>query len=216
MRKKSILKMDCPVCFEPIIELIYPSCSHKVCYSCYQTIHNGSIKRCPLCRELYEESPDIPVENHFKDKILCAEGGCSSSMLWIGRAYEIGYEVTKNKTSALIWYKKAAEAGDMYAATDLGEAYLDGLINEVDRFAKAIFWTQKAVGAGISKAMFNMGKMYTQGKGFKQNYELAIKWFERSLSSGYIHFHMVTISTKRTNIINIKLNTSRCFVNIFG
>jgi TPR repeat protein len=44
----------------------------------------------------------------------------------MGLANEHGRGVAVNKTSALEWYKGAADHGDSYAAAEIGDAYLFG------------------------------------------------------------------------------------------
>lgn len=78
-------------------------------------------------------------------------------------------------TAALILFSGLVEADvfdDAMAAYGRGD------------FAQAADLLQSIAEKGNSTAQFNLGQMYEQGEGVDQNYQKAVKWYQRSASVG--------------------------------
>ena len=45
-------------------------------------------------------------------------------------------------------------------------------------------WYRKAAEQGHAHAQFNLGLMYSKGKGEEQNYEEAVKWYNKAADQG--------------------------------
>jgi TPR repeat protein len=65
--------------------------------------------------------------------------------------YETGSGVSQDKTQALFWYRKAAEAGDASAMTNLARMYETGSGVSQDK-TQALFWYRAAAEAGDASA----------------------------------------------------------------
>ena len=76
--KKTLEALQCPVCFEIVLEPVQTSCGHLFCRKCVQ-----SVATCPVCREQFTSMPD-----HFNNrrvrslrvKCPCTVNGCK----WVG------------------------------------------------------------------------------------------------------------------------------------
>jgi len=121
----------------------------------------------------------------------------SESKYLLAQAYSRGVFVDKNSRKAIELARKSAEEGHAGSQCFLGEFYAD----EVEkRFVRrrhfdsvhmmweerqeAIKWHSKAAGQGFAKSQFGLGLIYSQGKGFQQDYVLAYMWFDIAGSGG--------------------------------
>ena len=104
-------------------------------------------------------------------------------------AYEIGqcywefHEGIHNWNTAVEWFQKAVERGNVKAATRLGIAYRLGWgvpMNSVE----AMKWTQKAADQGDNRAQGNFGLGYLRGEGVPKNPTLAATWYQKAADKG--------------------------------
>ena len=85
---------------------------------------------------------------------------------------------------ALVWYRKAAGAGDPKAMWTLGQHYSQGLGVERDD-AKAFEFHSRAADAGMGPlAKFAVGTHYLQGTGVQRDYERAAALYEEAAEAG--------------------------------
>jgi len=112
------------------------------------------------------------------DKYSCV---CLGWMYRHARGVRMSYE---NYSTAVKWYRKAAEQGHANAQFKLGYMYEDGC--GVDRNnSTAVEWYRKAAEQGHADAQYNAGKMYEYGKGVDKNYSTAVEWFRKAAEQGY-------------------------------
>ncbi len=97
----------------------------------------------------------------------------------LGRAYD----VKKDYSNAVKWYKKAVEQSYAAAQSNLGSKYREGKGVEKS-YETAIKWYTKAAEQGNSQAQFNLGLMYDNGQGVKKSYKNAVKWYTKSAEQG--------------------------------
>ncbi len=100
-----------------------------------------------------------------------------------GLAYENGDGIGQDYTEAMVWYKKAAEAGNADAMNNIGYMYENGRGAE-QNVSTAMDWYKKAAELGNASAMSNIGVLYYTGKGVAQNYQEAMNWFQSSAENG--------------------------------
>lgn len=80
---------------------------------------------------------------------------------------------------------KAALAGEIMPAYELGNLYAEGKAVEKDPNLAFGFYKIAALG-GNMKAQYQIAKMYFDGRGVPQDYENARKWLSRSANQGYV------------------------------
>jgi TPR repeat protein len=93
----------------------------------------------------------------------------------LGRALQASHDYP----TALAYYKKAADAGERAAMTNLGYLYQFGLGVSVD-YAAARNLYEQAAALGDPPAMTGLGYLYATGAGVPQDYSKAIPWYERA------------------------------------
>ena len=80
--------------------------------------------------------------------------------------------------------KAAAEAGHIFAQTNLGVMYVNG--NGVPQdYEQAVKWFTKAAEQGDAFSQANLGVMYVNGNGVAQDYKLAAKWYKKAAEQGH-------------------------------
>ncbi|MDI9409774.1 MAG: tetratricopeptide repeat protein [Candidatus Pacebacteria bacterium] len=113
-----------------------------------------------------------------------AEAGDAICQFDIGIIYEFGRGgVTQDYAQAVVWYRKAAEQGNVKAQTNLGAMYRNG--NGVPQdYALAVVWYRKAAEQGDSYAQFSLGLSYDNGKGVPQDNAEAVVWYRKAAIQG--------------------------------
>lgn len=94
------------------------------------------------------------------------------------------YQDANMVDSAIYWYTKAAQAGNVFAQSALGQIYDE---MEIPDFEKAAYWYEKAAVQGYNWAQYRLGYFYLNGLGVKQNDKLAEKWLKEAAEQGYCY-----------------------------
>lgn len=114
-----------------------------------------------------------------------AAQGDARAMYYIGLMYGrrpggLAHKDKDGKT-AFDWYRMAAEKGDSDAQAEMGDAYdpeaVPGSVPVARDAAKAVEWYEKAGAQGHIRAALLVAHMYLDGRGVKQDYAQAQKWF---------------------------------------
>ena len=82
--KKSLENLQCPVCFEIVLEPVQTSCGHLFCKKCVT-----GVTRCPACREQFTSVPDHFNNRRVKSlRVKCpfTANGCK----WVGDLGDVG------------------------------------------------------------------------------------------------------------------------------
>jgi len=87
----------------------------------------------------------------------------SKRSITLGNMYNEGKGVKQDFTEAVLWFRKAAEQGDVKAQHNLGTMYNEGKGAKQD-FTDAVLWFCKAAEQGDVKAQHNLGTMYNESK----------------------------------------------------
>jgi uncharacterized protein len=86
------------------------------------------------------------------------------------------YGVTKDKTQAARYYRKAADAGLAPAQCNLGVGYYMGEWNGKSDFGEAAKWYHRAIDQGNARAMDWLSVLYGSGLGVPEDHVEAAKW----------------------------------------
>lgn len=109
-----------------------------------------------------------------------ANGGNTSSSIYLGNIYANGRGVEQNMERAMKWYEQAASAGDAHSQYIVGLAYLDGSGVPVDE-GRAFNWLRLAAGQDHVNAMLMLSACYSTGKGTPQSADMAEVWKKKAL-----------------------------------
>lgn len=113
-----------------------------------------------------------------------AEEGDSEAMNYLGYLLISGEEgVEKDVAEGLEWLARAAKAGDVKAASNLGWLYLQGEV--VDRNPElAAKWLDQAAEAGLPVAQSILGDLYLEGTGVRQDSLAADSLYREAFEGG--------------------------------
>jgi len=116
--------------------------------------------------------------------------GNPNALMWLGHLYAEGSHVTKDETTALDYFKRAALTGDTRARLQ----YVRFLLTQdnVPFDPQAHTWLVEEAKAGEPEAMLLLGNLYAKGVGVSQSYRQALSWFKSA----------VTTSPEDVNIVN--------------
>ncbi len=122
---------------------------------------------------MYDEelSEDFKRE-YFETNLKAAQLGFVESMRKVASAYLNGFGVEKNFDTAIKWYEKAFDAGDILAAVALGEIYQE------KNTAQAIFYLSKAAEKNNISAIKKLVGIYEA----QNNFEEMFAWCQRGAS----------------------------------
>lgn len=109
--------------------------------------------------------------------------GDAGIQLQIGRAYNKGYGLWRNRAEAVKWYKRAAAAGNADALGELGHAYiygqLYGLKEDVETGVKLL---NEAIEKDSASAAYTLGQYYLNKKSDRKK---VIEMYKIAAERGY-------------------------------
>jgi TPR repeat protein len=128
-----------------------------------------------------------------------AEKGFPEAQACLGFCYHTGFGVPKNENSgdseAVIWYRRAVEAGNVLAIHNLAVCYSWGRgVNHDQAEAARLF--QMLAEQGNSMAQYNLGIAYLYGKGVAKDLVQAHKCFKLAAEQGYEAASKEMVSTE--------------------
>jgi TPR repeat protein len=138
-----------------------PSVSKKFAQAMQLVQQNRAVEALPLLQQL-------------------AEQGNAPAQFNLAQMYHNGQGVAQNNDQALIWYRKAAEQGQVEAQNYLGWFY-----NAAQDYSPAVAWYRKAAEQGYAEAQYNLGWLYAKGRGVAQDDKQAVDWFSKAAQQGY-------------------------------
>lgn len=112
-----------------------------------------------------------------------AERGNPAALNLLGRMYELGNGVPQDPARSVIYYRKAAEKGDIYAQFNLAVSYDTGFGVPMN-FRQAVKWYRRAADQGAGFAQYSLATMYEEGNGVEQNFQQAAQWYRRAAERG--------------------------------
>ncbi|CAH1763166.1 9251_t:CDS:10, partial [Entrophospora sp. SA101] len=101
---------------------------------------------------------------------------------------------------ALIYWTRSANQGNVDSRVKMGDYYFKGFGTEAD-YEKAAACYQVAAEIDFSAmAMWNIGWMYENGIGFPKDFNLAKRWYDKSLEANPYAYLPVTLSLKKLSL----------------
>jgi S1-C subfamily serine protease len=97
--------------------------------------------------------------------------------------YSEGRGVPNDQKQALIYFRKAAEAGTAEAQFNLGLCYAHGQ-GVPTNWVEAVRWYRKAAEAGVPEAQANLGLCVARGQGTTANNIEAVTWLTKAANAG--------------------------------
>lgn len=91
----------------------------------------------------------------------------------------------KNYDKAVLWFRRAAEAGHMLAQFNLGVCYDEGIGVALDQ-RQSLAWFLRAAEAGYAEAQSAVGRHYFNGEGVRQDKQRALMWYRRAADAGHV------------------------------
>lgn len=176
---------DCPICLEKILvgkKYMYTCCGGEICTTCFaRTLRTSHRDICMLCRA---DTSDDSNEAHVARVTARAKRGDGRALRDLGVFYDNGMRgLRKNKVMAAEYYKKAAHAGDVDGAYNLGVMLRDA--EGVPRdLAGASKYFRMAAEKGDTKACTNYGIALMRGDGIATDYEEAKEWLRKAEKDG--------------------------------
>ncbi len=171
-------KGECPLCFLPMPLVpqkfgFHPCCGKLICDGCCYAHHvkSGS-ETCPFCRE--PTAADEEEGNKRMMERIKANDPAAVYQMGTRRYFEGDYD------TAIQYWTKAAELGDVHAHYQLSTLYRKGHGVEKDE-EKEIYHLEKAAMGGDPDARHNLGC----SEGRNGNIERAVKHFIIAANVGY-------------------------------
>lgn len=121
--------------------------------------------------------------NTGKDMLQDALQGNAKAQYMLGNIYQRGEGVLKDDSTAVKWYRKAAEQGNHEAQYMLGNNYQRGK-GVIKDDSTAALWYLKAADQGNREAQYSLGGCYFEGRGVPQDYDEAAKWYQKAADQG--------------------------------
>jgi TPR repeat protein len=123
----------------------------------------------------------------FKHYKIAAEAGPSTSQAnaeyQVGRAYDEGIGVRRDRRQALLWIRKAAKHDSAHALSWLGWNLLAGGAAK-DR-KRGFEMVLAAASRGEPFAQYAVGVCYEKGEGVRVDTRAAFRWYLRAAKRGY-------------------------------
>jgi len=112
-----------------------------------------------------------------------AEQGNPAALNLLGMMYELGKGVPRNPARSVVYYRKAAEKGDIYAQFNLAVSYDTGFGIPMN-FQEAVKWYRRAADQGADYAQYSLATMYEEGNGVEQDFKQAARWYRQAAEHG--------------------------------
>jgi TPR repeat protein len=123
----------------------------------------------------------VQADGQLRDR---AEAGDPWAQLNLGAAYDHGLAgISRDPAQAVIWYRRAAEAGLAEAQFNLAHCLASGQGAPRDDAAAAL-WMQRAAEQGLADAGFLYGVMLLEGVGVAVDRAGARDWLRRAAAQG--------------------------------
>jgi TPR repeat protein len=104
--------------------------------------------------------------------------GRTDDFYHLGLLYELGHSLERSHKQAKVWFKKAAEQGDVRAQFALANSY------EQSEVSKAIPWFERAAAQGHVQAQYELGERLLIGNGLDRDRLAALALLSRSSVQG--------------------------------
>lgn len=127
-----------------------------------------------------------PTPEDVRQARALAEQGEPDKQTFLGFLYWFGNGVPEDRSEAVKWWKKAAEAGDAIGACELSDVYLRGEGGVPRDTEEGIRWLRKSAEGGYRRCQWMLGKAYEKGKFVPKDMKEAVKWWKKAADQGYM------------------------------
>ena len=115
-------------------------------------------------------------------KAISTEPENANFQNYMGICYEAeGYGTEVNLNTAIMWYKKAAEAGNGSSAYNIARIFIR------EKNSEALVWAKKAYELGMNDAADYIAYIYDNGLGVEVDKNEAFKWCLKGAEAGDIY-----------------------------
>lgn len=128
------------------------------------------------------------------------------ALVALGEAYEKGGAVPRNTGKAVRLYEAAWDAGEVRAASALGDLYVD-----IGHPAQAVTWYEKGFASGSAKSAFKLGRLYEKQKLGMADSVKALAWYRVAEKNG-ITEASEPISRLESSVDKSKIEEARILV----
>lgn len=144
---------------------------------------HGSGEAANMIGIMYHNGDGVSVDNEqvFIWMKRSAELGYTKGQSDLADCYYNGIGISQEYSLAKEWYIKAANAGNDYAATEVGKMEMDN-----NNYFEAVKWFRKAAENGYDDAQNRLGCRYDNGQGVEKNKAEAFKWFMKAAQQGHM------------------------------
>lgn len=133
-------------------------------------------------KEVSNLYPD--VDDFAENLLKMATAGNPNAQFELGRCFYDGIHVKQSYSTAVQWYKKAAEQNLAVAQHNLALCYESGIGVEANP-AEAFCWYTAAALQNHSTAQNHLGLCYDTGIGTEIDHEKAVYWFMQAAEGGH-------------------------------
>ena len=137
---------------------------------------SGIEKNRPKANELYQKAIDLNIEG-------MAQANNQYAQFHLGLMYANGQGVSRNETTAVYWFRRAAEQGHALGQNNLGVMYQNGQGVEKDDCAAA-HWYRKAAEQGHTGGQYNLELMCGYVKKVQKDEAKAVHWYRKAVTLG--------------------------------
>ena len=135
-------------------------------------------------KDLYASKNDNDIYNELNGSIEVlykkALSGDAKAQLEFAKHLYTGKGIRRSYTLAKEWFRKAAISEQAEAEYCMSLYARYGVAGEIVDFNEAFIWCRKAADHGFEDAIYQTGMDYYNGLGVEQNYEQAVKWWEKA------------------------------------
>lgn len=107
------------------------------------------------------------------------DAGFSVAAHQLGKCWRDGMGVLPDDEQAVLWFRRAAEAGHDFSQYALGK-----LLQSQKRMDEAVPWYEKAAAQGNPYAAYRLGKLYLEGKDVLKNTAKAVEYLTNAAQEG--------------------------------
>ena len=146
--------------------------------------HLSQAKGIDVCIQKESSSLYPDIDDFAGTLLKMATDGNSNAQFELGRCFYDGIHVKQSYSTAVQWYKKAAEQDMAVAQHNLALCYESGIGVEVNP-AEAFRWYTAAALQNHATAQNHLGLCYDSGIGTEIDHQKAVYWFKQAAESGH-------------------------------
>lgn len=137
---------------------------------------------------LFPKGERFTNDNAAKNAIISlrwfAVAGDPESQAAMGDLFAKGLYEVHNLTSAVYWYKLAAQNDNLYAMYMMGLSYQMGWLGKIDANQANIFYTYADANDDAPRARRQVAQFFADRESAMYNFDQSYRWFESAAESG--------------------------------